>query len=115
MSTWNRNTGERVNSKQLVKWGDNYLDIHPIRDSLQLCLACRHDAAFPIPSGIQRRFDLEPRRALDIEVPGDDDAFTVYIWVDGVGTFILDTYRNFTSTAVKPNTWGSDNGMEQSG
>lgn len=95
-----------------MKRGDKYLDIHPIRDSLQLRLACCDDAAFPILSGIQRRFDLEPRRALDVEVPGDDDAFAVYIWVDGVGTFILDTYRNFTSTEVKPNAWSSDKGME---
>ena len=85
-----------------MEWGDEYLDVHRVCDSLQLCFACRNDAALAILSGVQRRLDLEPRRALDIEMPSNYDGFAIYVRIDGVGTFVLDTYSHFASTAVKP-------------
>jgi hypothetical protein len=85
----------------MIEWDDKYLDVHCVGDSLQLRLARRDHAALPILSSIQRGLDLKSRRALYIEVSSNDDAFAVYIWIDGVGTFVLDTYRYFTSATVE--------------
>lgn len=80
---------------------DKYLNVHGIGDSQQLCLARRNHATLSILSGIQRCLYLKSRRTLDSKMSSDNNAFAVYIRIDSVGTFILDTYRYFTSAAIK--------------